>query len=83
MRLHIAQYGRIVIIGIRTSPDVEEGKEEFNAGIFENLMRLSQKRQTEFFEINEIEDVKYEIFEFGIKPFQTCNFLHEIVIVFK
>ena len=46
-------------------------------------MRLGQERQPEFFEIDQVEDVENEIFEFGVKPFNIGDILHEIVVMFE
>jgi hypothetical protein len=74
---------RIVIIGVRATPHKEEREQKLDTGIFKHLMGLCQKRQTEFFEIDEIEDVKHKVFEFRIEPFQTGDLLHDVVIVFQ
>ena len=81
--LQVLQLCRIIVVCTGTLADIQKSEQQFNLRVFKDLVRLRQKGEAEFFEMDQAENVKEEILEFRVKSVEQRDFVKEIVVVIQ
>lgn len=72
---------RIVVLCTGTFSQIEKREEQLYLVIFEDLMRLGQEGQTEFFEVDQGKDVKHKVFKLCVKSIEPRDLVEKVVVV--